>query len=396
MVKTYISVLELLSGVIDVMRQPDAPHLTIPIMGEIDAARGMFTIVEDMPEENPGAETKAAGRGAELVVEPHPLDLYRQEQYLKGLPVQEAGDGQKETEPAKKKTRTVQTNIRVWDEVPPHMEFEVPYFLEMEFLKKAGRPSMGLPFCEREWDLIEQMLILFVGIWMVYTGKIRSFYEMGHLVAKDAWMVRLRLDGLLRDLDVEEEPEQVEGIIKEVYGYASFPVLGSVFGNLYANHRHKFVAAPISSKNAFEILKKIYEDEFGSDKSNIYNRFLLFAPWILIFFFLECETEELKAYTYYDYQNYKKNFEIYAMVPAKDCEHFSYGYYTRYRDTVDDTAFVSKIIRYIKMRMDGIVSKNISTVSVNESSALSNWSMDRVSVLLNKTNLTWKENQADE
>lgn len=376
MTKTYVSVLNLLSEVTDILEHESRESVLYGTQNHLNH--------DDPYWAKPFTVTEKPSAPA---TEENPF-----EKEINRLFPKNQGDA-KSTQPFKE-IRQMAINCHVWnvslsDDQP--CNFEIPYFLEMEFIK-GGEIS----FTEQQLDMLEQMLIWFLGVWMVLTKKFDGFGDMLYRGHGSGFIEKLKESDMLIDLDIEKEPERMKDIIWNAY--KQFPVLANCSNKLFMNLQHNDYGAPVSSLSAFQFLVELQYDR-GYRPSAIYQKYPHYIPWIIIFFLLECETKQLKSYTYQEYKVYRNLLDTLCGISDIDIDHggpFSYGYDIPYGGSyAGDVVFMHRIITHILKKLEEFVSCNVSTVSINDSDDLKDWSLGSISVRLDKATLEWEGDTAD-
>ena len=279
-------------------------------------------------------------------------------------------------------------------------ECEIPYFLEMEFLKQRLPVSegQGIPwFTGRELDLLEQMFMLSLIIYINDTGDTRTVPANGGMSGMQ--MTDIILEGNLimpilesKNLIHEMPTDSVSETMKSIYM--------ECFGQPADGTKAKPTAVPNGKPLLLEkTLNRMGQaaDLFSYSAQQFYCDFQLFAPWVLVFLLLELETGKLDKLEYNGYKNYMEVFERYVERPSyigNDC--FSYGMRNGMHNASDDIVFYNKVHKYVENKMVEAVSKNLSTISITQRDNLKNWSFAKISIRLDSPELCWEEAENNE
>lgn len=421
MLKTYVSIVDLLSDIIKYT--DDCQNTGIPI-NFIDEGP-IFEVTTELVPSLDKTETAVNERPPiqNTKKSPHPLDMLRESMQEKSETedVNNASNTQEQNnnttsvvryiDPTKRFLRTIRgPRSLVQIKTDDQGEVALPYILEIEYLKHSD-----FGFTAAELAVMDQLFALYIREWVCITKVIELVYETGQTeielftdivtgnrsVAMVDLMEVLKENGKLINMDLNPDTMgQMHQIIRKAYqNFKIFEETTSAFKKNMPSVDYGFAKSSIDAFKIINTRTKSRLDKVGTS--------ILYMPIIAVFHLLECTTSIVKAFTLDDYQKYKAliDAELFGTHRIRNTEEnvvdqsfdisnsfrfydmgFSFGYYNQGRSIEGDQRLVSKIIQQICNRLEKIASENLSIISVDDIRQIRK---GQYQILLNANTLTW-------
>lgn len=403
MVKTYVSIMNLLPDIVkykteDMVGRPSYINNIYRDNAHIFEVTKELVSVSDEIEPKPVSQDC----GTEQAI--HPLDRLRETIY-EGESNRSVKQNENTTQILRyvKPTRRFSTGVSMCIKENDNGEIALPYILEIEYLRYSD-----FRFTTRELEVMDRLFALYICEWLCLTklAEIDETLEPDEIMIQPIPMTVDLIDELRRreklmNIDLPETVEPQSEVMGQMYqimkqAYRKFTIGEELSPAIKKGVLLSDYGLAVSSIDAFKTIGMRLKT--ANYDSKIYAESILFMPIIAIFHLLECETQTIKTYTIDEYLKYKNaiddhllgDWDIEDDIQATECsfeeDGFSFGVCNHYNNGYGDRQLIFKITGTICQRLEEIVSKNISIISIDK---VKNIQKGHFQILLNTDTLNW-------
>lgn len=275
---------------------------------------------------------------------------------------------------------------------------EMPYFLELAWLK--GRAiEIGDGALEEElWDITEQMMMLYAVTVKYMSAGILDQTENGLM----DW---LEEGGFLYEIDDEDVEADVNEKIRSAY-FAEFVPFALSTETQTNRMVTKWFALPASSMDIMHIGAQIHNcmnsRSYMSVDRSFYSQFLLYLPFLLTFVSLEKEFCTFKYSDCKSYEGYIGRFCDPDEAADGNAEGYSYAcapmeylYQLNQLKPSKDKELVLAVIRWTMASMEELADTGVTTVMMSKLRYYQPGEVipGRIRILCNADELTWERTE---